>query len=107
MSRFRSLISNYLSQIILLTVGVALAALYLIQFSDPPYPALVPVAFWFFYLAYLSLLWLLRLLSGGASVWQQSMAIGTAAALTIALYLAGHVGEQQREIDLQERSLSD
>ena len=107
MSRFRSLISIYLSQVILLTVGVALATLYLIQFSDPPYPALVPVAFWFFYLAYLSLLWLLRFLSGGPSVWQQSMAIGTAAALTIALYLAGHIGEQQRDIDLQERSLSD
>ena len=107
MSRFRTLISNYLSQVILLTVGISLATLYLIQFSDPPYPALVPVAFWFFYLAYLSLLWLLRLLSGGPSVWQQSMAIGTAAALTIALYLAGHIGEQQRDIDLQERSLSD
>ncbi len=107
MSRIRTLISNYLSQVILLAVGVALAALYLIQFNDPPYPALVPVAFWFFYLAYLSLLWLLRLLSGGPSVWQQSMAVGTAAALTIALYLAGHVGEQQRDIDLQERKLSD
>ncbi|MCY4611137.1 MAG: hypothetical protein OXC38_05500 [Gammaproteobacteria bacterium] len=107
MSRIRTLISNYLSQVILLAVGVALAALYLIQFNDPPYPALVPVAFWFFYLAYLSLLWLLRLLSGGPSIWQQSMAVGTAAALTIALYLAGHVGEQQRDIDLQERKLSD
>ncbi len=107
MSRIRTLISNYLSQVILLAVGVALAALYLIQFNDPPYPALVPVTFWFFYLAYLSLLWLLRLLSGGPSVWQQSMAVGTAAALTIALYLAGHVGEQQRDIDLQERKLSD
>ena len=107
MSRFRSLISNSLAQVILLAMGVALAALYLTQFSDPPYPALVPVAFWFFYLAYLSLLWLLRFFSGGASVWQQSMALGAAAALTIALYLAGHVGEQQREIDLQERSLSD
>lgn len=107
MPRIRTLISNYLSQVILLAVGVALAALYLIQFNDPPYPALVPVAFWFFYLAYLSLLWLLRLLSGGPSVWQQSMAVGTAAALTIALYLAGHVGEQQRDIDLQERKLSD
>ena len=105
MSRIR--ISHHLGQAILLVIGTALAVLYLVQFSDPPYPALVPVAFWFFYLAYLSLLWLLRLLSGGPSVWQQSMAIGTAAALTIALYLAGHVGEQQREIDLQERSLSD
>ena len=107
MSRIRIRISHYLAQVALLSVGTALAALYLIQFSDPPYPALVPVAFWFFYLAYLSLLWLLRLLSGGPSVWQQSMAIGTAAALTIALYLAGHIGEQQRDIDLQERSLSD
>ena len=107
MSRIRIRLSHYLAQVILLSVGAALAFLYLVQFSDPPYPALVPVAFWFFYLAYLSLLWLLRLLSGGPSVWQHSMAIGTAAALTLALYLAGHVGEQQRDIDLQERSLSD
>ena len=100
-------ISHYLVQVALLGVGAALAAWYLIQFNDPPYPALVPVAFWFFYLAYLSLLWLLRLLGGEPSVWQQSMAIGAAAALTIALYLAGYVSEQQREIDLQERDLSD
>lgn len=107
MSRIRSLISNYLSQVILLGAGTALVVLYLIRFGDPPYPALVPVAFWFFYLAYLSLLWFLRLISGGPSFWQQSMAIGAAAALTLGLYLAGHVGEQQREIDLQERRLSD
>ena len=104
---FHIRISNYLAQVTLLGMGTVLAALYLIQFSDPPYPALVPVAFWFFYLAYLSLLWLLRRISGGPSVWQQFMAIGAAAALTIALYLAGHVGEQQRDIDLQERKLSD
>ena len=107
MSRTRTLVSHYLLQVILLGVGTALAALYLIRFGDPPYPALVPVAFWFFYLAYLSLLWLLRLLGGGPASWQHSMSLGIAAVLTIALYLAGHIGEQQRDIDLQERQLSD
>ena len=107
MSRTLSRISYYLSHVVMLTVGVTLTVVYLAQFKDPLYPALVPVAFWFFYLAYISLLWLLRVFSGGYSTWHQSMALGVAAALTIALYLAGHVGEQQREIDLQERSLSD
>ena len=103
----RTLVSHYLAQVILLAVGVALAALYLVRFDSPPYPALIPAAFWFFYLSYLSLLWALRFFSRGSSSWQQSMAMGIAAALTLSLYLAGYVGEQQRQVDLQERQLSD
>ncbi len=107
MSRARIPALRHLAQTLPLGVGVALAALYLIQFDDPPYPALVPVAFWFFYLMYLSLLWSLRLLGGGPSIWRQSMALIASATLTVALYLAGHVGEQQRDIHLRDRSLSD
>lgn len=107
MPRLPSLAASYLVQLILVATGVLLVLLYLAMFGDPPYPALVPAAFWFFYLAYLSLRWLMRRLSGGRASWQQSMAFGIAAALTIAIYLAGHIGEQQRQASLQERQLSD
>ena len=95
-----------LAQFLLPGAGLLLAAGYLLGRDDPPYPALAPVAFWFFYLAYLGLLWLLRACAPPAP-WQQSLALAAAAALTVALHLAGQVGEQQRQADLQERRLSD
>ena len=99
-------LAERLAQFLLPGAGLLLAAGYLLDFADPPYPALVPVAYWFFYLGYVGLLRLLRAL-GPAAPWQQSVALGAAAALTVALYLAGQVGEQQRQADLQERRLSD
>ena len=99
-------LAERLVQFALPGAGLLLTAGYLLAFADPPYPALVPAAFWLFYFAYLGLLWLLRALAPPAP-WQQSLALGAAAALTVALYLAGQVGEQQRQADLQERRLSD
>ena len=103
----RTLVFRYLPQTILLVFGVAVAAVYLAAFDDPPYPALVPVALWFFILSYLSVLWALRVLGKEADTWQHYMSAGIAIALTLAIYLAGHVSEQMREIELQERQLSD
>ena len=103
----RTHLSRYLPQAVLLALGAAVAAVYLAAFDDPPYPALVPVALWFFILSYLSALWVLRALGREAGTWQHYMSAGIAIALTLAIYLAGHVSEQMREIELQERQLSD
>ena len=104
---FRTLVSHYLLQVILIGFGVAVAIVYLAFFDNPPYPALVPVALWFFILSYLSALWVLRAIGKEAAAWQHYMSAGIAIALTLAIYLAGHVSEQMREIELQERQLSD
>ncbi len=107
MPPLRSLAADYLAQLSMIAIGVLLVALYLSMFRDPPYPALVPVAFWFFYLAYLAWRWILQSLSRKRSGWHQPIALGLAAALTITLYLAGHVGEQQRQANIQQRQLTD
>ena len=110
MSDFRSKLSRFsaqLGQLLLVGVGVLLTVIYLIQFSDPPFPAVVPVAFWFFYISFFCLMWVLRTLSLGPALWQRSIATGLAAVLTLIIYLAGHIGEQQLQQDLQYRSLSE
>jgi len=103
-----NLFSTYPLQFLLLAIGILLVLLYVGRFDDPLYSSLVPVAYWFFLLSYWGVLWLLRTVSKEPDNRRQTLlALGIAAIATLTLYLAGHVSEQKRQNELQERHLSD
>ena len=92
----------------LFAIGILLVLVYVVLFDDPPYPSVLPVVYWFSLLSYVGFLWLLRALAHGERNQRQvPLAIGLTAIITLSLYLAGHVGEQQRQAELQERHLTD
>ncbi len=92
----------------LFAIGALLVLIYLALFDNPPYPPVLPVAYWFSLLCYIGVLWLLRALARGERNRRQiPLAIGITAIITLSLHLAGHVGEQQRQAELQQRHLTD
>ena len=92
---------------ILFGLSAFLTFLYVVEFRNPPFPAVVPVALWFFFLLHTMLLRVLRLGRRSGDFWQYALTLALAAIGTVGVYLAGQVDEQDRPFHQLNRSIDE
>ena len=92
---------------LLFGISALLTFLYVVDFDNPPFPAVLPVALWFLFLLHTLLLRLLRAGGRARDFWQCALALSLAAVGTVGVYLAGQVDEQDRPYHQQNRSIDE